>query len=167
MPLVRGNSDSDRRVLVAIIGESAYVKWRGSTLSLAWRMRNLSLLLVAVMLAAAWPSAAFAYLDSFETRAVVSSNGEYLLVLLTPPPAERVDRPEYASDQADKGLDEEEIRAWREACAPGSLNWRRNIRKAGSIGMTALPNWYGRCLTSRFARTSTWRTTVSMSSLPS
>ena len=64
------------------------------------------------MLAAAWPSAAFAYLDSFETRAVVSANGEYLLVLLTPP-AERVDRPEY-DPTVDKGLDEEEICAWRE-----------------------------------------------------
>lgn len=65
-----------------------------------------------MILAAAWPSAAFGYLDAFKTRTVASANGEYLLVLLTPP-AERVERPEYDAS-VDHGLEEEEIRAWRE-----------------------------------------------------
>jgi hypothetical protein len=78
-------------------------------------MRTLSLLLIAVMLAAARPSAAFAYLDWFESRTVASANGEYLLVLLTPP-AERVGRTEY-DPTVDKGLAEEEIRAWKESLA--------------------------------------------------
>lgn len=66
----------------------------------------------AMIWAAAWPSAAFGYLDAFETRTVISANGEYLLVLLTLP-VERVNRPEYVAT-VDQGLEEEEIRGWRE-----------------------------------------------------